>query len=189
MKRRQFVTATGAVIAVPLAGCLGDDGDANSPESISEEFYKILVTAPEDLEDTEGLFHPDASFEIENTASGGPPPVETINADVEVVLEDVDAQDMVAFEPNPAEFNASEGAEIDLGPAHLSATELNSTAAREEIVLTKVTFDADVEGDNESAREYEQFLEELPFYALVATNNGEWLILDSVGFSVETSGG
>lgn len=188
MQRRKFVTAAGGAITVSLAGCLGvfdDDGDdTGSPEGVTESYFDRLEEG--DVEDAENILHPDAQldpqevFEIEDEVS-----IEQVDADVEVVLSDIDSQELAAFEPDPAEFDTDEDADIDVGPNELSEGQLDDVAADEEVALVGADLDVDIEADDEQVEEFvEAFFEETPAYMLTATDDDEWLLLDGASVSV-----
>lgn len=57
MNRRSVLVAGGSTLTVLVAGCLGDDGDDDSPESVVESFMTAIDAGDRDTIDS--LLHPD----------------------------------------------------------------------------------------------------------------------------------
>lgn len=173
MERRQFIATAGAVTAVTLAGCLGDDDDTGSPEAVTEAYYELLEDPDED--EAADLLHPDSPIEPEEAEEDEEFQLDSVDADAEVALEDIaDSEELAEYEPEGEDF---EGAEIQ--PGELSADAFDDVADDEEVTLVRADLDVELADDaGEEAQGIVEMFEEWPAYLLVATDGGDWLVLD-----------
>lgn len=102
MRRRTYIATVGTATALALAGCVGGNGDMDSPEDVVEAYYEA-----EDEDDQEDLIH-----SISIAQEGGAVTVQQVwaaeSVDAEVTDEDLSQEELEnrlvpLFEPEDVE--------------------------------------------------------------------------------------
>lgn len=140
MYRRRYIAAVGTATTLALAGCIGGNGDTDSPEDVVEAYYEA-----EDEEDQEGLIHT-----VSIAQEGGAVTVQQVwaaqSVDAEVVEEDLSQEELEnrlvpLFEPEDVETIA-EG-DTAIVEAEVDPPEFPGEEAAEPFDVTVLTAEED----------------------------------------------